>query len=100
MNAKPFRIRFDKLDGAIKIYDGIRYLELSISYNEVYYGINYRIYNANFDRINYLISEKMMINIVLIITLQESTFFTDRKKLTFHNVIILIKSVLHKNKNN
>ena len=28
MGAKPLRIRFDKLDGFIKIYDGIRYLIL------------------------------------------------------------------------
>ena len=25
MDAKPMRIRFDKVDGIIKIYDGIRY---------------------------------------------------------------------------
>ena len=57
MDAKPLCIRFNKVNGIIKIYDGIRYLELSNSYNEVSYRINYRIYNAIFDRINYLISE-------------------------------------------
>ena len=51
-------IRFNKVDGIIKIYDGIRYLELSNSYNEVYCRIDFRIYNAIFNRINYLISEK------------------------------------------
>ena len=30
MDAKPLRIRFDKVNGLIKIYKGIRYLELSI----------------------------------------------------------------------
>ena len=53
MDEKPLLIRFDKVDGIIKIYDGIRYLELSNSYNEVYYGMNSRIQNAIFDRINY-----------------------------------------------
>ena len=28
MDAKPFRIRFNKIDGIITIYKGIRYLEL------------------------------------------------------------------------
>ena len=51
----------------IKINIGIRYLKLSNSYD-----INYRIYNKIFDKINHLITKKMMANIVLIIILQES----------------------------
>ena len=51
----------------VKIYNGIRYLELSNSYD-----INYRLYNKIFDKINHLITKKMMTNIVLIIILQES----------------------------
>ena len=47
MDGKPLRIRFTKADGIINIYDGIKYLELSNSYI------------ATFDRINYLISEKV-----------------------------------------
>ena len=35
MDAEPLRIRFDKLNGLTKIYNGIKYLELSDSYNEV-----------------------------------------------------------------
>ena len=58
MDAKPLRIKFDKADEIIKIYDVIRYLVLSNSYDEAYYRINSWIYNAIFDRINYLISEK------------------------------------------
>ena len=48
MGAKPLRIRFDDRDGFIKIYDGIRYLILfgSIPYDAIY------------NRIRYLISEK------------------------------------------
>ena len=48
MGAKPLWIRFDKVDGVIKIYAGTRYLELFGS----------RIYNAIYDRIHYLISLK------------------------------------------
>ena len=48
MGAKPLHIRFDKVDGTIKIYHGIRYLEI----------FGPRILNAIYDRINYLISKK------------------------------------------
>ena len=44
---------FDKVNGLT-----IMELELSDSYNDVYYGIESRIYNAIFDMINYLISKK------------------------------------------
>ena len=74
----------------VKIYNGIRYLELSNSYD-----INYRLYNKIFDKINHLITKKMMTNIVLIIILQELVLIHITiylyKKLTFHNVITLIK---------
>ena len=49
MGAKPLRIRFDKADGIVDIYNETRYLEL----------FGPRIYNAIYDRINYLISEKI-----------------------------------------
>ena len=49
MGAKPLRIWFDKIDGFIKIYDGIRYLILFATER----------YNAIYDRIDYyLISQK------------------------------------------
>ena len=47
------------------------------------------MYIAIFDKINYL--KKVVLQIVLIIILQDSQLIL--KKLTFHNVIILIKSV-------
>ena len=59
IDAKPLHIRLDKVDRIIKIHDKIRYLELSNSYNEVYYRINSTIYDAIFDNTNYLISEKI-----------------------------------------
>ena len=58
MDAKPLRTRLNKVDGIIKIYDGIRYLELSNRYNEVYYRINSRINKEIFDRVNHLIIRK------------------------------------------
>ena len=62
MCVKPLRIRFDKAYGVIKVYDGTRYLELFDSwiYNKIYY------------KINYLIGEKIIINIVLVTILQKS----------------------------
>ena len=72
MDAKSLGIRFDKVEGIIKIYDGSRYLKLSDSYNEVFYWINSITYNAIFYRINYLISKKGVLQSVLIIILEES----------------------------
>ena len=62
MGAKGLRIRVDKVDRCIKIYDETRYLVLfgPIRYDTIY------------DRIRYLISEKMALHIVLIINLQKS----------------------------
>ena len=41
MGAKPLRVRFDKVDGIIEIYNGTRYLEL----------FGPRIYNAIYNKI-------------------------------------------------
>ena len=97
MDAKPLRIRFNKVDGKIKIYNGIRFLELSNSY-DLYNEVYYRIYNAIFDRINYLISKKSGItdsinqNFVRI-RIDSYNSLPIEKALTFHNVILLINSV-------
>ena len=63
MGAKRLRIRFDKINEFIKIYDGIRYLVL----------YDYKRYNAIYDRIKYLISEKVVLQIELIVILEESS---------------------------
>ena len=34
MDAKSFRVRFSKVDRIIKIYNGIKYLEISNSYKK------------------------------------------------------------------
>ena len=54
------RIRFDKIEGFIKIYDGTRYLTLFGSEK----------YGAIYDRIRYLVSLKIGIKYIL---LQKST---------------------------
>ena len=43
MGTRPLRIRFDKVNGFIKIYDGMRYLVLN----------DYKRCNAIYDRIKY-----------------------------------------------
>ena len=88
------RIRFDKIDGFIRVYDGARYLVLfrSEKYDSIYKRIRfliskkwYYIYNSS----NYA---KIKIDSYDSLPLQ--------KTMTFHDVIILIKSVFNKNKNN
>ena len=91
---KSLRIRFDKIDEFIRIYDETRYLTLFGSEN----------YDAIYNRFRYLISLNSSITNIF------SPYFAKikvgsydslpiEKRLTLHNVIILIKSVLNKNKN-
>ena len=48
IGAEPLRIRFDKIDGFIRVYDGTRYLVL----------FGFENYGAIYDKIRYLISQK------------------------------------------
>ena len=48
IGAKPLHIRFDKIDGFIRVYDGNRYLVL--------FGLEK--YDAIYNRIRYLINQK------------------------------------------
>ena len=94
IGSKPLRIRFDKIDGFIRIYDGTRYLTLFSS--EIYIAIN--------DRIRYLISLKSGITYIFPhyfpkVKVDSYDSLLIEKILTLHNVIILIKSVLNKDKN-
>ena len=92
MGEKILRIFFDKIDGFIKINDGIRHL-LLIKYNKIY------------DRIRYLLSEKSGIkdsisyNFVRI-KIDSYNSLPTEKILTFHNVTILVKSIVNKIENN
>ena len=93
MGAKPLRIMFDKIDEFIAIYNGIRYLVL----------FGPERYDAIYDRIRYRISEKSCITYSIghnfaKIRIDSRNPLPIEKTLTFHNVIILIKSVVNKNK--
>ena len=87
MGSIPLRISFDKTNGFIKIYDGIRYLVL-LDYGEC---------DKICDRIKYLVSEKRGIGRIRI-DLYNS--LPSEKTLAFHNLIILITSVNNTNENN
>ena len=86
--------RFDKIDGFIISLDGkIKHLIF----------FDYGLFNKICDKIKYLISKKD--GITDSINLNFGKIRTDsynslpiKKILTFHNVIILIKSVVNKNK--
>ena len=62
MDPKPLSIRFDEIDGFIKIDDGIRYL--------VCFGFG--LHDAIYNKIRYLLNEKNSITDILIVILQES----------------------------
>ena len=93
---KPLRIRFDEIDGFIKIHDGIRCIVL-FDYGWLVIGLN--------NRIKYLISEKSGITDSINhnfakIRIDSYNSFRIENILTFLNNIILIKSFVNKNKNN
>ena len=93
VGAKPLCIRVDKIHGFFKIHDKIRYLVL----------FDYSYCDRTCDKIKYFISEKGGItdsinhNFARIKTDSYDSLPIE-KILTFHNVIILIKSVVNKNK--
>ena len=62
IGSKTLRIRFDKIDGVIRIYDGIKNLTLSGS----------KKYDAIYDRVRYLISLKTISHIFFLTILQNS----------------------------
>ena len=93
IGAKPLHIRFDNVYGFIRVYDGTLYLALFGSEK----------YDAIYNRIIYLISQKSGFTYgfshnyaIIIIDSYDSLLL---KTLTFHNFIILIKSVFNKNQN-
>ena len=88
-------IRFDKINGLIGVYDGIRYL--------VSLGRSW--YDEICDKIKYLISEKKSLQKVINhnfvrIRIDSYNYLAIEKILTFHNVLILIDSVLNNNESN
>ena len=92
---KPLRIRFVKIDGSTRLLDGeIKHRVL----------IGYGLFDKICDRIQYLrggksgITDSINHNFRKIRICSYNYFFIE-KILTFHNVIILIKSVVNKNRN-
>ena len=90
IDAKPMHIRFDKVDEFIRVYDGPRYLVL---FGGERYG-----FNPIYTRIRYLIGVKSGIKYVIShnyakIKVDSYDSLPLKKTLTFHNVIIHIKSV-------
>ena len=92
IDAKPLRIRFNNLDGFIRIYDGTRHLVL--------FGPEKN--DAIYNRIGYLISQKSGITYVFShnyasIKIDSNDSLALEKSFTMHNVIILIKSAFNEN---
>ena len=93
---KPFHIRFNKINGFIRVRGGeFRHLVL----------FNYILFDKVCDKIKYLISEKSGITDSFDknfgkIRIDSFNSLPIEKILVFHNVIILIKSVINKNKSN
>ena len=88
------RIVYDKIDGFIRIYDETISLVLSIP----------KKYHAIYNRIRYLISLKNGITYISSnydakIKVDSCDSLPIEKTLTLHNVLILIKSILNKDKN-
>ena len=88
-------IRFDKIDGYIRVYDRTRYLVL--------FGSKKCDYINN--RIRYLISVRKGITDVIShnyakIKVDSYNSVPLEKTMTFHNVVILIKAVFDKDRNN
>ena len=80
MGAPPLRIRFNKINGFIKIFDGTKYLVL----------ISPERYVAIYDRTRYLISEKNGITYNIShnftkIRIDWYNYLPTEKTLTFHN---------------
>ena len=94
IGSKPLRIRFDKIDGFIRIYDGTRYLTLfdSEKYDTVYNKIRYLVSLKSGS--TYIFSQCFMK-----IKVDSYDSLPIEKILTLHNAIILLKSVLNKDKN-
>ena len=90
---KPLRIRFFKIDGIIRIYDGTRYLTL----------LGSEKYETIYNRIRYIISQKSGITYIFshyFAKMKDDSYdsLPIEKRLILHNVIIHIKSVINKDK--
>ena len=87
IGSKHLHIRFNKIDGFIRVFDGNRYLVL----------FGGEKYDFICNRIRYLIGVKSDTKYVFLIIMQKLKLIFDssllEKSLTLHNVIILIKLI-------
>ena len=95
IDCKPLHIRFDKIDGFIRVYVGTRYLVLFGS----------KKYDSIYNRIRYYISAKGGITFIIshnYAKMKKDSYnsLTLEKTSTFHDVRIPIKSVFNKDKKN
>ena len=91
----PLRIRFDEIDGFIRVYNGTRYLVLFESEK----------YDCIYNRSRYLVSIKSGFTNIIShnyakIKVDSHDSLPLEKAMIFHVVIIFIKSVFNKDKNN
>ena len=89
LGSKLLRVRFNKIDGFLRIYDGTRYLTLFATEK----------YDVIYDKIRHIISLKSGITYIFFhycakIKVDSYDSLPIEKILTLHNVLILIKSVL------
>ena len=97
IDPKPLCIRFDKIVGFTRMYDETIYLALldSEKYDSIYDRIRYKVY------ISYKSKKWHQIyfsHFVVKIKVDSCDYLPIEKILTLHNVIILIKSGLNKDK--
>ena len=93
IRSKLSRIRFNKIDEFIRIYDGTGYLIL----------LGSEKYPAMYNRIRYIISLKSSITYTFShyfakMKVDYYDFLAEEKILTLRSIIIIIKSVLNKDK--
>ena len=93
IDPRSLQIRFDKIDGFIRIYDKTRYLTLFGSEN----------YDAIYNRIRYLVSLESSITYIFShytvkIKVDSYDSLPIEIRLTLHSFVILIKLVLNKDK--
>ena len=89
--SKPMSSRFVKVDGFMRVYEGIRYLVL----------FGPKKYDAIYDKIRYRISQKSRITSVISHNFAKIKFelydaLPLEKTLKWHKFVILIKSVFNK----
>ena len=97
IDAKPLHVRFNKTDGFIRVYDEKRYLLLfgSGEYDSIYNRIRYLISIKR--GITYVVSQNYATVKSHIVDLYNSLPL--EKTILFHNVVIFIKSVFNKDRN-